>query len=369
MAIEQPKWVRNNSLNTFYNLTFRPQLQSLQQQSLHLQLMAKLPTIWVTWSLLAINTTVFFVMLFYGAGIWHLNQDVQLAWGANFGPATQDGEWWRLFTAMFLHFGIVHLALNTWSLWDVGQLAERMYGRWRFLSIFMISGLTGNLVSLVVQGNSAISGGASGAIFGIYGAALVFLWRERAAIAAHEFRWMFWGALGFATLTIVLGFVIPGIDNAAHIGGFVTGILASIMLSQTITARVMPVKITLAAAFAIILASTALFINLPAPKYRWSDELLLRDQINAFNYQNQAINRSWLDIINESKQGNKTADELAGQIDATISAPLTQSLEQLSTMPQNQALPSAAQLEKIKQYAKERTAASKESAEKLRKQK
>ena len=67
---------------------------------------------------------------------------------------------------MFLHFGIVHLALNTWSLWDVGQLAERMYGRWRFLCIYIISGLAGNLVSLVVQGNSAVSGGASGAIFG-----------------------------------------------------------------------------------------------------------------------------------------------------------------------------------------------------------
>jgi len=308
-------------------------------------------------------------MLMNGAGFWHSSNGVQLAWGANFGPATQDGQWWRLATAMFLHFGIVHLALNTWSLWDVGQLAERMYGRWRFLCIYMISGLAGNLVSLDAQGNAAVSGGASGAIFGIYGAALVFLWRERAAIAAHEFRWLFWGALGFASLTIILGYIIPGIDNAAHIGGFITGILASIVFSQTITARVMPVKITLVAAFAIILASTMLFINLPAPKYRWSDELLLRDHINAFVYENQAINRSWLDIINESKQGKKTADELAVQIDNTISEPLEQSLEQLSTLPQNQALPSAAQLEKIKEYAKERSAASKQSAEKLRTQK
>jgi len=338
-------------------------------QSLHEQLVAKSPKIWVTLLLLVINIAVFLAMLMNGAGFWHSSNGVQLAWGANFGPATQDGQWWRLATAMFLHFGIVHLALNTWSLWDVGQLAERMYGRWRFLCIYMISGLAGNLVSLDAQGNAAVSGGASGAIFGIYGAALVFLWRERAAIAAHEFRWLFWGALGFASLTIILGYIIPGIDNAAHIGGFITGILASIVFSQTITARVMPVKITLVAAFAIILASTMLFINLPAPKYRWSDELLLRDHINAFVYENQAINRSWLDIINESKQGKKTADELAVQIDNTISEPLEQSLEQLSTLPQNQALPSAAQLEKIKEYAKERSAASKQSAEKLRTQK
>ena len=308
-------------------------------------------------------------MLVNGAGFWHTTNGVQLAWGANFGPATQDGQWWRLCSAMFLHFGLVHLALNTWSLWDVGQLTERMFGWWRFLCIYMISGLAGNLVSLVVQGNAAVSGGASGAIFGVYGAALVFLWRERAAITKHEFRWLFWSALGFASLTILLGYIIPGIDNAAHIGGFITGILASIVFSQTITARIMPIKITLVTGFAMTLASIMLLINLPAPKYRWSDELLLRDQINAFNYQNQAVNRSWLDIVNESKQGKKTASELAGQIDATISEPLEQSLQQLSTLPQNQALPSAAQLENIKQYAEQRKMASKVTAEKLRAQK
>ena len=320
-------------------------------------------------SIIAMNILVFLAMLVNGAGFWHSSNGVQLAWGANFGPATQDGQWWRLGSAMFLHFGIVHLALNTWSLWDVGQLAERMYGRWRFLCIYIISGLAGNLVSLVVQGNAAVSGGASGAIFGVYGAALVFLWRERSAIAQHEFRWLFWGALGFASLTIILGYIIPGIDNAAHIGGFLTGILASIVFSQTITARVMPIKITLATAFVIALACTVLFINLPAPKYRWSDELLLRDQINAFTVQNQAINRSWLDIINEGNQGNKTASELAGQIDLTISEPLEQSLEQLSNLPQNQALPSAAQLEQLIQNTEQRKAASTATAEKLRTQK
>ena len=306
-------------------------------------------------------------MLFFGAGLWHSSNGVQLAWGANFGPATQDGEWWRLGSAMFLHFGIVHLALNTWSLWDVGQLAERMYGRWRFFCIYILSGLAGNLVSLVVQGNYAVSGGASGAIFGIYGAALVFLWRERAAITEHEFRWLFWGALGFASLTIILGFIIPGIDNVAHIGGFLTGILASIVFSQTITTRVMPIKITLGAASTIILASVVLCFKIPTPKYRWSDELLLRDQINAFAYEDQAINRYWLEIINESKQGTKTSTELAGQIDATISKPLEQSFQQLSTFPQNQALPYAAQLENIMQYTKQRKEAAQVLAEKLKK--
>jgi rhomboid protease GluP len=337
-------------------------------QSLHELLIQRTPKIGVTKLLASINVLVFIAMLFNGAGFWHSPNGIQLSWGANFGPATQDGEWWRLGTAMFLHFGAVHLALNSFALWDAGQLVERMYGHWRFLCIYLVSGLLGNLVSLVVQGNSAVSGGASGAIFGIYGAAFIFLWRERAAISKHEFRWLFGGGLAFSALTIVLGFIIPGIDNAAHIGGFVTGLLASIVFSQTITARTMPIKFS-ASAVTLMVFAVILFIKLiPAPKYRWSDELLLRSQISAFLYQDQAINRSWLEIIHESKQGKSTFSELAGKIDDSISEPYEESFERLSRLPSDPALPSAAQLESILHYTEKRKEASKALAEKLRDQ-
>jgi len=90
-------------------------------------------------------------MLAYGAGLWHSPNDIQLAWGASFGPATKDGEWWRLATAMFLHFGLVHLAMNMWALWEGGRLVERLYGSGRFAVAYFISGLAGNLLSLVAQ--------------------------------------------------------------------------------------------------------------------------------------------------------------------------------------------------------------------------
>lgn len=338
-------------------------------QTLHEILRLRIPEVWVTKLLIGTNVLVFAAMLIGGAGFWHSPNGVQLAWGANFGPATQDGEWWRLGSAMFLHFGVVHLVLNMWSLWDVGQLVERMYGHLRFACIYLISGLSGNLVSLVFHGNSAVSGGASGAVFGVYGAVLIFLWRERAAITPHEFRWLFWGALGFATATIILGFIVAGIDNAAHIGGFITGILMSVVLAKSITARAMPIKITFATASIVVLACTILFMNIPAPKYRWSDELLVRSQINEFLYQDQAINRSWLEIMNEGKQGNKTLNELAGQIDSSISEPYVESFEKLSRLPNNPALPSANQLESLLQYAQQRKNESKALAEELRKQK
>jgi rhomboid protease GluP len=177
----------------------------------------------VTTTLLALNVAVFVLMLLAGAGWWHTPNGVQLAWGANFGPATQDGQWWRLFTALFIHFGVMHLALNMWALWDVGRLVEQVYGRWRFALLYCGSGVVGNLLSLVVHGNQAVSGGASGAIFSLYGALLVFLWRERRHVEPEEFRWLFGGATVFSLLMLGVGFVVPGIDNAAHGGGLLAG--------------------------------------------------------------------------------------------------------------------------------------------------
>ena len=338
-------------------------------QALHDVLKKRSPQVWVTKLLIAANVLVFIAMLVDGAGLWHSANSVQLAWGANFGPATQDGQWWRLGSAMFLHFGIVHLVLNTWSLWDAGQLVERMYGKLRFASIYFISGLTGNLVSLIVQGNSAVSGGASGAIFGVYGALLTFLWFERKAITPHEFRWLFWGALGFAIATIVLGFIIPGIDNSAHIGGFVTGILMSIVFAQSISAKTLPIKMSLTAACVMVLAVVLLITNIPPPKYRWHDEVFISKQIAEFIQQDQAINRSWLEIINEGKQENATFDGLANHIDSEISDRYEESFEKLSQLPVSPALPSSAKLGNLLQYIQQRKAESQALADKFRKQK
>lgn len=337
-------------------------------QTLHDVLKLRHPEIWITKLLIAANILVFAAMLLDGAGLWHSANGIQLAWGANFGPATQDGEWWRLASAIFLHFGAVHLLLNMWALWDAGQWVERVYGHARFASIYIISGLTGNLVSLVIQGNSAVSGGASGAIFGIYGALLTFLWRERDAITKHEFRWLFWGALGFSLATIVMGFIIPGIDNSAHIGGFISGILISILLQKPISVRPSSTKASLTTASIFSLAILTLMLNIPAPKYRWSDELFVRKQIEAFLQQDQAINRSWLEIIQADKQGKTTVDGLASQIDSTIGDRYEESFEKLSQLPADPALPSAAKLDELLKYIALKKDESRAMADKLRSQ-
>ncbi|MDQ3186049.1 MAG: rhomboid family intramembrane serine protease [Pseudomonadota bacterium] len=338
--------------------------------SLHNLLYQRTPRVPTTKLLVSINFLVFLAMLAGGAGLWHSSNSVQLAWGANFGPATQDGEWWRLGSAMFLHFGAVHLTLNLWALWDGGQLVERMYGHARFAVIYFASGLTGNLLSLVAHQGLAVSGGASGAIFGMYGALLIFLWRERRNLHPEEFRWFFWGAAGFSGITLVLGLLITGIDNAAHIGGFCAGIFSGIILSRPVNA-IKPVshRSRLLAGGASILAIVILVSQIPVRAYRWSEEALARKEIGEFLRDDVAISQAWQSILDEGKRGDISFDELAGRIDTAVVDRYEESFEELSHLPPNPALPSAATVEMLRDYAERRRNASRALAEGLRAQK
>ncbi|WP_256327683.1 rhomboid family intramembrane serine protease [Nitrosospira sp. Nl5] len=335
--------------------------------SLHDLLYQRTRRVPVTQLLVIVNLLVFIAMLAGGAGLWHSSNSVQLAWGANFGPATQDGEWWRLGSAMFLHFGAVHLTLNLWALWDGGQLVERMYGHARFAGIYFASGLAGNLLSLIAHRGLAVSGGASGAIFGMYGALLVFLWRERRNLHPEEFRWFFWGAASFAGIALVLGLLVTGIDNAAHIGGFLAGILGGIVFARPIDVT-KPVSRSsrLLAGCAFTFAIVILVSQIPVRAYRWSEEALARKEIGEFLRDDIAITQAWQSILDEGKQGNISFEELAGRIDTAVSDRYEESFEQLSDLPPNPALPSAATVEMLRHYAERRRDASRALAEGLR---
>ena len=335
--------------------------------SLNDLLYQRTPHVPVTVVLVTINLLVFLAMLASGAGLWHSVNSVQLAWGANFGPATQDGEWWRLGTAMFLHFGAIHLTLNMWALWDGGQLVERMYGHARFAGIYFSSGLTGNLLSLVAHKGLAISGGASGAIFGMYGALLVFLWRERRNLHPRDFRWFFWGAAGFASVSFALGLLIAGIDNAAHIGGFLAGILGGVIFARPINgAKHAPYHARVFAGGVFALSIVILIGRISAPAYLWSQELLARKEIGQFLHDDAAISQAWQNILDEGKRGNVSFEELAGRIDIVVSDRYEESFEQLSHIPPNPAMPSAAALETLRHYAERRRDASRALVEGLR---
>ncbi len=321
----------------------------------------------VTAVLLTANIVVFAIMLLYGAGWWHTPNGVQLAWGANFGPATQDGQWWRLFTAMFIHFGVVHLALNMWALWDIGRLVEQIYGRWRYALLYLGSGVLGNLVSLVSQGNQAVSGGASGAVFSLYGALLVFLWRERKQVHPGEFRWLFGGAAAFSVLMLVLGHFMTGIDNAAHGGGLVAGMALGAVLALPWTAQSPRVaSANLTGALALVGAIAALLALLPPPKYLLGDELRARAAIQAFLVQDERTSQRLNDLLKQSSTNPQTFDQLAGRIETDVSAVYERSFDQLQHASPGSAAPSAAALHTLRDYASSRAEATRELADGIR---
>jgi rhomboid protease GluP len=144
--------------------------------------------------------------------------------GATYGWAIgAQGEWWRVVTGMFLHGGMTHILLNMISLYIVGRIAEELFSRGDYLLLYLVTGIVGATVSVAVH-PEGLSVGASGAIFGIFGAIAGYALAHRHVLGDrfHRFVREFGGVLA---LNLVLGFSIPGIDMSAHIGGLISGLV------------------------------------------------------------------------------------------------------------------------------------------------
>ena len=181
----------------------------------------------VTIILVGINVMVFIVLTFMGQ-----TEDgrFMLGKGAMYVPYVLDqGEYYRLVTSMFLHFGIQHLGNNMILLLLVGAQLEEEIGAIKYLIIYIVAGLGGNIISMlgdISSGNYAISGGASGAIFGVIGAMFWVVLRNNGRIGTLTKN----GMIFMIGISLYFGFTSSGVDNLAHIGGLVTGVLMSILL-------------------------------------------------------------------------------------------------------------------------------------------
>ena len=154
--------------------------------------------------------------------------DVLFRLGGSFGLAIASGQYWRLFTSMFLHASLIHLAFNSYALWIFGSIVEPEIGRWRFLTVYLLTGLAAAASSYAFQPSPEIVGiGASGAVFGIFGVFLVYNYRRRyTALGAARLR----QGLIMLALNLFLGFSISGIDWRAHVGGLIAGSVAGLSL-------------------------------------------------------------------------------------------------------------------------------------------
>ena len=146
--------------------------------------------------------------------------------GGNNGLLVKSGELWRLITSAFLHVSLIHLLVNMYSLVILGTQVETYIGKWKFLFIYFISAITGNLLSLVFSAPNVVSVGASGALFGLMGALLYFGYHYRLYLSDAIKNQI----IPIIILNLFIGFVISGIDNVAHIGGLIGGYLASMAI-------------------------------------------------------------------------------------------------------------------------------------------
>ncbi len=176
----------------------------------------------VTKTLVGINVAVYLLELALGGQINGTGNEIYTN-GVLYGPVVAAGDWWRLISAAFLHYGPLHLGMNMLALWWFGAAVEQVLGRGRYLLLYLVSGLAGSAGALVMSPTS-LTVGASGAIFGILGAAFV-LERQRTYVLGG-------GAVSIIALNLAFTLFVPGISIGGHLGGLAGGALGILALSR-----------------------------------------------------------------------------------------------------------------------------------------
>jgi len=187
----------------------------------------------LTYTIIALNILVYIFSAFFSQSLIDMDLQTLVEMGALYGPYTvQKSEWWRLGTAMFLHGGMTHLLMNMFSLYLIGRGAEMYFDTKSYISIYLFSGLIGGLISLYVH-PASVGVGASGAIFGVFGALAGFFLAHKEHMEAHTKAFMkdFSIIIG---INLVIGFSIESVDVSAHIGGLVVGLIGGFLLSKNV---------------------------------------------------------------------------------------------------------------------------------------
>ncbi len=176
----------------------------------------------VTKVLIAINVAVYFVGVGQGVGINQPGGRL-FADGWLYGPSVANGDWWRLITSAFLHANLLHIIFNMLALWWFGAAVETALGRWRFLALYAVGGLAGSAGALLAT-PTAVTVGASGAIFGILGSMLIIEYQQTGSFSGN--------ALTLIAVNLAFTFAVPNISIGGHLGGLVGGILGTLALSR-----------------------------------------------------------------------------------------------------------------------------------------
>jgi rhomboid protease GluP len=188
-------------------------------------------TITLTKIFFGINVAVYLGMvLASGSPFQEFGGAELVQWGANAGALTVSGEWWRLLTCVFVHGGLLHIAFNMWCLWDLGALSESLYGRWTFGALYILCGLGASLASIIWNVH-VLSVGASGAIFGLAGALIAAFKLGEFSVPRAALSGTMRSLLVFVGFNLIFGAASGVTDNAAHVGGLLTGLILGAVIA------------------------------------------------------------------------------------------------------------------------------------------
>lgn len=185
----------------------------------------------ITYGIIGINIIVFILMVVSGVDFFAPTGIDIMQWGANYKPLTLTGDWWRLMSCVFVHIGIIHIAFNMYALYMVGIYLEPMLGTIKYVTAYLCTGVFASMASLIWHSTPVPSAGASGAIFGIYGVFLALLFTN---LIPKQMRKSLLQSIGiFVVYNLVYG-MKSGVDNAAHIGGLLSGLVIGFVYYLTL---------------------------------------------------------------------------------------------------------------------------------------
>ncbi|SKA83891.1 rhomboid protease GluP [Clostridium sp. USBA 49] len=178
----------------------------------------------ITYCIISLNIIIYIVTAILSKNIFYSDINVLIHLGAKYNPYIRQGQFYRLITCMFLHGGIVHLVLNMYSLYSIGPLVEKLYGKIKYIIIYFVSGIMSSLFSFMFS--QGVSIGASGAIFGLLGTIFVFAIKMKEIVGKDFLR----NITSVIIANLILGLTISNIDNFGHLGGIIGGIISGYLL-------------------------------------------------------------------------------------------------------------------------------------------
>ena len=286
------------------------------QREFNLRLQNERRGVWVTAALVLANVLIYVAMVARRSGETAFNLAYLLESGANLGSLTASGQWWRLLSALFLHSEPLHLLLNMWALWNVGRMTERLYGHGTFLALYVVCGALASF-STIVWNPTTASVGASGAIFGIIGAFLAYLARPSMGVPRVLVRSHWISTCVFVLFNLINGFLRPGIDNAAHLGGLASGLILGAIVARPVGAPQGSTRLVAAGAAAAVMLLACLWQaqiigrELTAPEQFWRG--------HDWYLQGEATNvGAWKDLLARINSGYSSDVEINGRLKRDI---------------------------------------------------